>query len=276
MKPAKFAYQRARDVADALAALAGGDEDTRVIAGGQSLGPMLNLRVVRPSLLVDIGAVAELAAIDVGDEIVIGAGVTHARIEDGAAGDGTNGLLAHAAAGIAYRAVRNRGTIGGSLAHADPAGDWAPLILALGGTVEVRGRERRTLAVSELIAAPLSTTLARDEIISAIRLPRLGPRARWGHVKFTRKPGDFADSLAVAVLDPDRATQRVILGSRNRIPMSLGATQRCLGTRAAGAPDWAMLESAAEEDLRSAAEFGAYERALHKTIVLRALKQAMA
>jgi carbon-monoxide dehydrogenase medium subunit len=197
MKPARFEYERPRDLAEALAALTRCEGDARVIAGGQSLGPLLNLRVITPSLLVDISKISELTEISLSDYLVLGAGITHARIEDGVGGDGTAGLLPRVASGIAYRPVRNRGTIGGSLAHADPTGDWAPVMMALGATFDVRGSNgTRILKASGLISAPLTTVLAPDEIIVTIRIPRLRADARWGHVKFSRKPGDFADSLA--------------------------------------------------------------------------------
>jgi CO/xanthine dehydrogenase FAD-binding subunit len=150
--------------------------------------------------------------------------------------------------------------------------------MALGATIEILARaRRRAIPAAHLITAPLTTLLARDEVIAAIRIPRLGPDARWGHVKFTRKPGDFAVSLAVVVIDPERDAHRVLLGMRNRIPLALGATQQCLalfGRR--GRPDWPLLEATLDADLRrSDTELSPFERALHKTTVTRALKQAM-
>ena len=116
MKPARFALERPRDLASALAAIAGADRTTKIMAGGQSLGPMLNLRLVEPDRVIDISAVPELRRIDrEGGSLVIGACVTHADIEDGRVPDVANGMMARVAAGIAYRAVRNRGTIGGAL-----------------------------------------------------------------------------------------------------------------------------------------------------------------
>jgi carbon-monoxide dehydrogenase medium subunit len=125
MKPAPFDYARPSSLADAIALLASDELSLKLLAGGQSLGPMLNLRLVQPDLLVDITAVPELRRAEAdGDGVLIGACVTHADIEDGRVPDPTEGVLPAVARGIAYRAVRNRGTIGGSLAHADPAADW--------------------------------------------------------------------------------------------------------------------------------------------------------
>jgi carbon-monoxide dehydrogenase medium subunit len=125
MKPARFAMARPRDLAAALSMIAAADSATRIMAGGQSLGPMLNLRLIEPERVVDISTVPELRQIERADgSLVIGACVTHADIEDGRVPDVANGKMARVASGIAYRAVRNRGTIGGSLAYADPAADW--------------------------------------------------------------------------------------------------------------------------------------------------------
>ena len=140
MKPVRFDYERPNDLATALTL--GGREDAVVkfLAGGQSLGPMLNLRLVQPDLLVDITAIAELKQIEeTADSIVIGSCITHADIEDGRVPDATRGLLRTVAAGIAYRAVRNRGTIGGSVVHADPSADWLSALAALGASAIARG-----------------------------------------------------------------------------------------------------------------------------------------
>src|SRR5712664_1013540 len=140
MKAAAFAYERPADLNAALALMADADGMTKIIAGGQSLGPMLNLRLVEPDLMIDISSLDELKqASRIGDDLVLGACVTHSDIEDGRIPDVTQGAMARVAAGIAYRAVRNRGTIGGSLSHADPAADWPLALAALGATILVRG-----------------------------------------------------------------------------------------------------------------------------------------
>src|SRR5262249_6319179 len=139
MKPTPFEYARPRDVAEAVRMLCT-EQGAKILAGGQTLGPMLNFRLARPDLLVDITHIAELAAVSQDKEAVtIGATVTHAAIEDGRAPDPTRGFLPRVARGIGYRAVRTRGTMGGSLAHADPASDWLSCLTALGAEVEVAG-----------------------------------------------------------------------------------------------------------------------------------------
>ena len=141
MKPAAFEYVRAATVDEATALLAEGAPDALLLAGGQSLGPLLNLRLVRPTRLIDLKRTAGMRAV-AADETTfrIGAGWTHADIEDGVIEDPARGMLRHVARGIAYRAVRNRGTVGGSLAHADPAADWVSALVALGGAVIIQGK----------------------------------------------------------------------------------------------------------------------------------------
>lgn len=206
MKPAPFDYARATTVDEAIALLADADGEARPIAGGQSMGPMLNFRLARPSLLVDISRVGELTAVSESDDsVTVGAAVTHAAFEDGTVPDGAGGLLRRAAAGIAYRAVRNRGTIGGSLAHADPAADWPPLMMALDAVVGVRGAGgTREIAAGDFVTDVMTTALAPGELVTSIRIPRLSPSAIWGHYKVVIKPGDFPDSLAVVVRDRER------------------------------------------------------------------------
>src|SRR3981189_147876 len=139
MKAAAFAYERPADLNAALALMADADGMTKIIAGGQSLGPMLNLRLVEPDLIVDITGLSELKhAGRSGDELVIGACVTHGDIEHGRIPDVTRGAMQRVAGDIAYRAVRNRGTIGGSLSHADPAADWVSRLSARGAKFTLR------------------------------------------------------------------------------------------------------------------------------------------
>src|SRR4030081_3461284 len=194
MKAAAFAYQRPADLNAALALMANTDCMTKIIAGGKSLGPMLNLRLVEPDLIVDISGLSELKQAERrGDELVIGACITHGDIEDGRIPDVTRGAMQRVAGAIAYRAVRNRGTIGGSLCHADPAADWVTVLTTLAASVMLHGPDGvRTLLVSDLVLSAFNTALAPGEILRAVRIPRLPADARWGYVKACRKPGDFA------------------------------------------------------------------------------------
>jgi len=222
VKAAAFSYQRPDSISAALDMLAGTDGAARIMAGGQSLGPMLNLRLVQPQLIVDIAGLPELRMIDRdgGSTLVLGACVTHADIEDGRIPDVTNGVLPRIAAGIAYRAVRNRGTIGGSLSHADPAADWVTTLAALVAGVRLTSSAgRRELAVTEFIQGALQTALRPGELVTAIRLPSLPPTARFGYAKACRKPGEFAHAMAAVLIEPDKSRSRIVIGAIDRKPI---------------------------------------------------------
>lgn len=277
MKPTRFEFARAGDLDEAIRLL--GEDDSRPYAGGQSLGPMLNLRLVRPRLLVDISGVSELHGFNEdGDVLEVGAGVIHADFEDGHVPDVANGLLSHAASMIAYRAVRNRGTIGGSLAHADPAADWPPVLMALDARVGVLGPGgAREVGVGELISGPLSTVLAQGEIIRSVRVPRLAANARWGHYKVSVKPGDFAESLAVVVTAPSLV--RVVLAGPSSRPLRLDAVEGAVG----GSGRWSAalgdeIRRTAKEELVAAGFVDgsdSYAVRLHATAVSRAVEEAL-
>ena len=223
MKPVPFDYQRARSVGEALAALGDAAGDTKLIAGGQSLGPMLNLRLVRPARLVDIGAIDALNRIDqAGATVRVGACVTHARLEDEAGAIDGLQPLAHAARGIAYRAIRNRGTLGGSLAHADPAADWPLVMAAWGASFELAGPGgTRRVAADAFMSGAYVTALRDNELLAAAHLPRLSSQARWAYRKFCRKPGEFAEAAAAVLFDPARRVARVFVGAPAGRPTSL-------------------------------------------------------
>jgi carbon-monoxide dehydrogenase medium subunit len=175
---------------------------------------MLNLRLARPALLIDVTAIPELAAVEATEEAVtIGAAVTHAAIEDGRLPDIGQGVLPWVARGIAYRAIRNRGTMGGSLAHADPAADWPVALRALDASVlTYSGRGARRIALGDFILGAFATLLEPDEILTAIHIPRLSKAARWSWYKVCRKPGEFAAAIAGVLVDPARALRRAVLG----------------------------------------------------------------
>ena len=206
MKPARFDYARAGDVADAIRLLGSSDGFNKPLGGGMSLGPMMNLRLAQPDLVVEVRKLDALKAVaEEGDSLVVGAGITHAEIEDGKIPDTTNGMMRFVAGQIAYRAVRNRGTVGGSIAHADPAADWPTALRALGAEVAIDGPDgARVVALSDFQLAAFTVALEPADIVTALRIPKLSPGARWGYYKICRKPGEFADSIGAVVHDPDR------------------------------------------------------------------------
>lgn len=268
MKPVAFDYARPSTVAEAVALLAANPE-AKVLAGGQTLGPMLNLRLAQPTLLVDITRIPELAAVDARqDWVTLGAIVTHASIEDGRVPDPTAGFLAGVARGIAYRAVRTRGTIGGSLAHADPAADWLSCLTALGAEIVIAGPggERR-LPIARLMRGAMDTELGDAELICAIRIPRYSRHARFGFHKICRKTGEFADAIAVVVDDPDLGVHRLVASTATGAPIVL---------EGAAAPDSPPLDASALAGRLTAAGFGgdAYDLNLAAVALRRALAQA--
>ncbi len=188
MIPAKFDYVRPGSVDEAVRALAGGGDDAKVIAGGQSLLPLLRLRLAYPELLVDVGGLAELRGVsDAGDALVIGSRTTHYQLVHDPLVAEHCGLLAQAASTVADPAVRHRGTLGGALVHADPAGDLPAVALALDATMVVRGPGgEREIPVADFFVDYLTSSLAPDEILTAIRVPKLGSGWGYRYEKFHR------------------------------------------------------------------------------------------
>ncbi|MGH8701362.1 MAG: FAD binding domain-containing protein [Burkholderiales bacterium] len=272
MKAAVFDYVRAHDVSEALKALASRPGEAKAIAGGQSLGPMLNLRLARPGLLVDIAKIASLREItDEGKAWRIGASVTHAQLEDRPlAGCGP---LAQVARGIAYRAVRNWGTIGGSLAHADPAADWPLALAVLDAVVRVRGpKGSRDVKAEAFMRNAFTPALADDEIVESVRVPKLAEGAAWGYYKFCRKTGEFPEAAAALLIDPERRLARLFVGALERPPQPLDGVARALaegGARAAGGD---LIDAALA---RAAPGLAPAARKLHATAVRRAIAQAL-
>lgn len=222
MKPAAFSHLRAETpaaVADGLQA-----ENSKIIAGGQSLGPMLNLRLARPAQLVGLNILPGMeAASERGDTIVIGAGVTHARIEDGACGVDLPPMMRHVARSIAYRAVRNKGTIGGSLAHADPAADWVTAMTALDAKLLLHAPDgsQRRLPMRDFMLGAYRTALAPREYVEAVEVATTMRGALWGYDKLCRKVGEFADAIGALVLDPSTGYARLVAGATGAQPLIL-------------------------------------------------------
>jgi carbon-monoxide dehydrogenase medium subunit len=274
MKPAPFDYTRASSIGEAIKLIAAGEGDVVPIAGGQSLVPLLALRMTSPERLVDIGRIAALRQhSESASHVTIGAGVTHADIEDGRVPDPANGLMRRIAANIAYRAVRNQGTIGGSIALADPAADWPACLIALQARARIAGpKGERSMLVEELIDGIYSTKLARGELIVAFDIPKLGASARTGVAKVARKTGAFAMSLAIAVHDGAGAATRVVLGGAGSRPVCLTQTSDLLRGKAIAD---SALRDAVAHDLDSVdGELDGYARRLHTATVLRAVAEA--
>ena len=276
MKAAAFAYERPTDLSTALALVARADGTAKIIAGGQSLGPMLNLRLVEPDLVIDISGLSELKFAERrGNELVIGACVTHGDIEDGRIPDVTRGAMQRVASAIAYRAVRNRGTIGGSLSHADPAADWISALSALGAKVSLRSAAgARDLLVEEFITGALESALHPGEILEAVRVPAMTPSARWGYVKACRKSGEFAHAMAAVLIDPERATARAVIGALDAAPIVLRDAAELFGGRITGDFKQQFDARVADAILTKAGVANAADRHIHVTVLRRAITEA--
>jgi aerobic carbon-monoxide dehydrogenase medium subunit len=274
MKAPAVDYVRARSLTEAVDLLAKHRGEARVIAGGQSLVAMMNLRVASPGLLIDISRLPELSSVsDGGDAVTLGACVTHAAIEDGRVADPSRGLMPRVAGSLAYRAIRNRGTIGGSLALSDPAAEWPAVLRALDAEVMVCGPDgRRSVKCTEFTTGVFETVLAADEIIERVRIPALSADARWGYLKLCRKSGEFASALAVAIADHTRAHSRIVLGAANGAPLVLDGTARLFSS--GGRED---MRNAVAADLDRAADrhFDEFQRNLHMVAAMRAMRQVL-
>jgi len=278
MKPAPFGYERPHDLQAALALLAEAEASTKIIAGGQSLGPMLNLRLVEPQMVIDITGLAELKQVERrGDELVLGACVTHADIEDGRVPDVTRGAMQGVAGNIAYRAVRNRGTVGGSLSHADPAADWVSALSALGAKLTLRSLPgARIVTMEDFIVGALESALRAGEIVETIHVPARPTSAHWGYVKSCRKTGEFAHAIGAILIDPGAATARVVIGAIDSAPIVITNAAELFGGRIAGDYKDRFDARVADVLLAKAGVSNAAHRHIHVNVLKRAVREAAA
>jgi carbon-monoxide dehydrogenase medium subunit len=268
--PVKFDYARADSVDSAISLLTQGGEDAKIIAGGQSLVPLLRLRLAAPSVLVDVGRVDEMRGIrDAGDDIVIGAMTTHSDVIRDPLVLGNASLLVDATRTVADRQVRHRGTFGGSLAHADPAGDLPAVALALDAVFEVAGPGgRRSVAAADFFIDYLTTALSPDEVLVAVRLPKR-PGWRTHYEKFNRTAQSWA-LVGVAVARKG-AESRVALTNMASTPIRASRVEEALaaGADIADAAARAADGTSPTSDLNASAE---YRRHLVTVLTRRALE----
>ncbi|MFC0401599.1 FAD binding domain-containing protein [Paraburkholderia rhizosphaerae] len=265
MKAAAFDYEKPLDFNEAIRVMAASGGNGKFVAGSQSLGPMMNLRFAQPESLVDLRGIAALRACrDEGAFGVLGAGITHAQIEDGAADDYTQGLMRYVARGIAYRAVRNRGTLGGSLAHADPAADWINVMCGLDADFLVIGAHgERIVTSADWMAGAFTTALEPDEILAGVRIRKLTSAARWSYYKFNRKPGEFAEAIALCIDDAAAGICRAVIGALDGAPHRIENAHALLDDPSPAAPDPHLLDAGLEP--------GSYEYQVHRVALERAI-----
>jgi carbon-monoxide dehydrogenase medium subunit len=250
----------------------------RPLAGGQSLIPLMNLGLAKPGLIVDLAHVAELRRVEEErDYLFIGATVTHAQIEDGELPDATLGMLQYVAGCIASRGVRNRGTIGGNLVHADPAADWPAALMALGADAQVVGTTgQRSVPIFEFVREAFTTALRSGELLEGVRIPRLSRSARWSYYRVRRAANASPDAIGVVVIDRERGFCRTVLSGGRQKPRDLPEIANRLANPDGG-------DFATKEDLERATEvvtrngFGddAVEAQIYATALSRAVKRAL-
>jgi aerobic carbon-monoxide dehydrogenase medium subunit len=280
--PPRFDYLAPTSLEEVVAAL-GEREGAKVMAGGQSLIPVLKLRIVSVDTIVDLGGVPGLDAIEEnGGELRIGALVRHADAERSPLMQGRYGLLGATARLVADPLVRNRGTVCGSLAHADPQGDWGSALLAARATAVARGGNgERTIPVEELALGPFMTTLQPDEVITEVRVPDPGPRSGGAYLKLERKVGDFATAaVGVQVTLDNGHVGQVGIGLTGVGATNLRATAAEDALRGSEPTDDAIREAAAlaaqaaepQSDNRGTAE---YKRNVVRIFCERGLRTAI-
>lgn len=281
MYPRRFEYVRAADLEQAVRLLAEG-EDTRLLAGGQSLIPMMKLRLVAPRCVVDIGGLPLGYVAETPGGVRVGSLVRHVQAEDSAVLRGRFPIVADAVRHIADPQVRNMGTVGGSLAHADPAGDWLPVMMALEATLRAVGpRGERRLPARGFALGPFETALAPGEVLTEIEIPDPPAGSAGCFLKVERRAGGFALASAAVQLSLDQGERcgrvRIALGGVGPAALAASGAERVLeGERlTAGLLDRAGAAAAAEAqphtDVRASAE---YRRVLARALVRRALEVA--
>jgi aerobic carbon-monoxide dehydrogenase medium subunit len=285
VKPAPFAYHAPKTIDEAVAKLAElGPLDGRVLAGGQSLLPMMAFRMARPAHLIDINNIAGLDRLTVeADTLSIAACVRHAAFHRPAAPGPTGRLLAKVVSHIAHYPIRLRGTFCGSLAHADPASEWCLVAATLGADIVVASKRcRRNIAADDFFEGMMMTTLGEDELIVEARLPLLPAASRFGFYEFSRRAGDYAIAMALVAFQIENGVivePRVGLGGVEGRPRRIDEAEKALTGQKANVDTFraAASEAAAAvdplEDIHADAEF---RRDLVRAVTRRALEQAVA
>jgi carbon-monoxide dehydrogenase medium subunit len=281
--PPEFDYVRATSVDEAVSALADGGEDAKVLAGGQSLIPLLRLRLAYPSTLVDVGGVADLRGVrDDGDAIVIGAATTHAEVLADPLVQRHAPLVALATATVADRQVRHRGTFGGSLSHADPAGDLPAVALALDASfiVASSGGGRRTVGANEFFSDYLQTALEPGDLLVEVRVPKLGDGWGFHYEKFHRVAQAWAVvgvAAAVRRSNGDIAEARIGLTNMGPTPVRARTVESALAGVAVDAGAVGQAADKADDGTNPPSDIGGqadYRRHLVKVLTRRAVLAA--
>lgn len=244
---------------------------SKFLGGGQSMGPMLNLRLAQPDQLVSLQRITELKAHRLHEsKLFLGALTTHAQIEDQVVPDVTQGFMPYVATNIAYRAIRNQGTLGGSLCHADPAADWISTMMVLDATVHMSrldangNMQTRHMAVSDFMLGAFTTAIQEDEILTNISISVFPPDALWGYYKICQKPGEFARSIAAVLSIESLGVHRIVVGATHSKPILINDAKPLLHSCDKRALQVTLHEHGLEAD--------DFEFQNHVTAVIRAIR----
>lgn len=283
MKAPVFDYQTAESVEEVVALLAEHGDDAKVLAGGQSLIPLLSLRLAAPAQLIDINRLDELASLDTSTGLHIGATVRQRAIERSSDVVGANPLVAEAVKLIGHGAIRNRGTVGGSIAHSDPSAELPAVVLALDGVIEARGPSgSRDVPAADFFKGFLTNGLADDELLVSVRFPPWESDAGWSFTEFSRRSGDFAVAGVAATLRVDGdgrvAEARIALSGMADRPIRASAAEQHLAGQGASADVFAAAAQEAVAGLEPPSDLhgtSEYRKHLGAVLVRRALHEAL-
>ena len=272
MKPAPFVYVAPASLDEAVAALGEHGEDAKVLAGGQSLIPLLSLRLARPTALIDLNGVAELSSISANGAVTIGAMTRHRAVERSSEVARLVPLLSAAVPYIGHAAIRTRGTIGGSLAHADPAAELPAVALALDATFEVRStRGSRVIAADDFFEGYFTTALTPDEVLTSVTFPKAAPGTGVSVQEMARRHGDFAMVAAVATVAPGDVRIAMINVADRPVRAREAEAAMQAGVSIDEAAALAVRDLDPSADLHATA---AYRRSVAEVLVRRALTEA--
>ncbi len=284
MKPAYFSYHKPATLSEALTLLAEHGEEGKIIAGGQSLVPSMNFRLARPETLIDINHIPEIQGVrDLPDHLDIGAVTRHATFHSPVCAGPLGVLLTKVVANIAHYPIRQRGTFGGSLCHADPASEWCLVATTLAAEMEIHGQSgERRVPVARYFRGTFVTDVGRDELLARVRLPKLPGGWGTGFYEFSRRKGDFALAMSLAALSVEGGIvrgARLGLGAVSSHPLRLEALEAELIGQPANEEVFSAIGRKAQEivtpsgDIHGSAE---YRLELTATVIRRALVEAAA
>ncbi len=280
MKSGKVNYHSVHSIDEAIALHQTHEGNAKYMAGGQSLMPMMCLRLIFSEEVIDVSKISDLKkSFSMKGRFFIGAAVTHAMIEDGKVADPTKGYLQYVAQGIAYRGIRNKGTIGGSIVNADPAADWPTALLALGATVIIKNHANEIeTPMGEFQCGLMQTSLKETDLVKGVLVPELSNEAKWSYVKFCHKVGEFAHSIAAIVIDPELGLFNAALGAAGDKPVLLPRLSKYLMSANIKNTDLdkelnGLLESDLLENTFHLSS--SYEFNLHRSIIKKAVMEAL-